>query len=500
MRASIVSFLACRPADLAKWRTRLGSTITTSRPASRNRRRPALLVAAAGLQHRLADAVLLQPRHQLATALGGVGKRRFRPAIGSPHRSFLGDIDADKLVLLCHPPAPFLARSGFEPVQLFGFKEDTAPVPRSATGFGLRDLRAQMRRRAAASTAARSHILPKRPDTRDLLSAISRKSLRKGPSTAPRFARLRSGRRSLSNPVLRPAHQPWASPRRMSGQQRQFRRAARRMLSAMRPATSLAWVEIMKCAAASTVSNVPLQAPGQRCVDALHRRMALPAAQHQGRQVDRRERRRSERESRSRWPNRGYSPASSARRSCAPWPARRRRCRRRRRSRSSRRSLRGCRREVRDVGVGHAPERLVVLVLAAARAAARRRRLDRSSGWRARDPVAQRDGERHEAAERMADQMHRPAGLARPPPRRCRPRARSRDLLRCAARPFRRSPSRLVVTRAEAALPGGDHRPPGGAGAARSRHQHHSRAIAALVVVDPTACVFDHGRVLSVGD
>lgn len=36
MRASIGSFLASCPADLAKWRTRLGSTITTSRPAPRS--------------------------------------------------------------------------------------------------------------------------------------------------------------------------------------------------------------------------------------------------------------------------------------------------------------------------------------------------------------------------------------------------------------------------------------------------------------------------------
>ena len=36
MRASIGSFLASCPADLAKWRTRLGSAITTSTPAPRS--------------------------------------------------------------------------------------------------------------------------------------------------------------------------------------------------------------------------------------------------------------------------------------------------------------------------------------------------------------------------------------------------------------------------------------------------------------------------------
>src|SRR6185503_5097370 len=136
---------------------------------------PLPLVAAARLHHRLADAVLLQPRQQLAMALDAVGERRLR---ARPYRRIdlaLGDIDADKPALLCHPPRPFLARSGFEPKQLFGFKEDTAPVPRSTTGFGLWDLRAQMRRRAAAPTAARSHILPNPQDTRDLVSTNSRR-------------------------------------------------------------------------------------------------------------------------------------------------------------------------------------------------------------------------------------------------------------------------------------------------------------------------------------
>src|SRR5207244_12056433 len=60
---------------------------------------------------------------------------------------------------------PSLLGTGFTPMQLFGLKEDIglslAPsqaLPLGSTGSG--------RRRAAASTAARSRILPNFPDTR----------------------------------------------------------------------------------------------------------------------------------------------------------------------------------------------------------------------------------------------------------------------------------------------------------------------------------------------
>ena len=62
MRASIGSFLASCPADLAKWRTRLASAITTSKPASRSNASPAPLVAAAGLHHRFANTAVLSAR------------------------------------------------------------------------------------------------------------------------------------------------------------------------------------------------------------------------------------------------------------------------------------------------------------------------------------------------------------------------------------------------------------------------------------------------------
>jgi hypothetical protein len=114
---------------------------------------PAPLVTAAGLHHRFVNFMLFQPCQQLATALSAVGKGRFR---AKPDRRIdlpFGNIDADKCPLLCHPPAPFLARAGSRPMQLFGFRKtpDLSLAPLQASC--LRDRRAQIWRRAAVGSS-----------------------------------------------------------------------------------------------------------------------------------------------------------------------------------------------------------------------------------------------------------------------------------------------------------------------------------------------------------
>src|SRR5207302_3612022 len=62
---------------------------------------------------------------------------------------------------------PSLLVRALTPLQLFGLKEDTGPVPRSPAGSCLWwDLRAQIQRRAVGRTTARSHTLPDFSDTR----------------------------------------------------------------------------------------------------------------------------------------------------------------------------------------------------------------------------------------------------------------------------------------------------------------------------------------------
>src|SRR5438309_3507466 len=64
-------------------------------------------------------------------------------------------------------PLPSLLVRALTPLQLFGLKEDTGPVPRSPAGSCLWwDLRAQIQRRAVGRTTARSHTLPDFSDTR----------------------------------------------------------------------------------------------------------------------------------------------------------------------------------------------------------------------------------------------------------------------------------------------------------------------------------------------
>ena len=129
--------------------------------------RPAALVTAARLHHRPADPVRAHPRHQPGPAFRRARRRQAQSLRTNAGVDFaLCDIQADKSRLLWHPPLPSLLVRALAPMQLFGFKEDARPVPRSLTGSGLRGSRAQIRRRAVASTAARSPNLPHSPDTR----------------------------------------------------------------------------------------------------------------------------------------------------------------------------------------------------------------------------------------------------------------------------------------------------------------------------------------------
>src|SRR3569833_1267984 len=97
---------------------------------------PRALIAAACFHHHLADLVPVQPGFELTTTV-------FRACKHAPKRQrtnasvdlVLGDINTrDNEFILCHHPAPFLARPGSKPMQLFGLKEDTGSVPRSPSG------------------------------------------------------------------------------------------------------------------------------------------------------------------------------------------------------------------------------------------------------------------------------------------------------------------------------------------------------------------------------
>ncbi len=94
--------------------------------------RPAALVTAARLHHRPADPVCAHPRHQLGLAFRRARRRHAQSLRTNAGVDFaLCDIEADKSRLLCHPPVPSLLVRALTPMQLFGFKEDARPVPRS---------------------------------------------------------------------------------------------------------------------------------------------------------------------------------------------------------------------------------------------------------------------------------------------------------------------------------------------------------------------------------
>jgi len=120
-------------------------------PGVTQRLGPLALVAAARLHHRLADLVPAQPRGQLAPAFRRACKRALqrRRANANIHL-VLGDVDPrDNEFILCHHPAPFLARSGLEAHATVRVEEDTGSVPRSPTGStAFEHDRAQIQRRA----------------------------------------------------------------------------------------------------------------------------------------------------------------------------------------------------------------------------------------------------------------------------------------------------------------------------------------------------------------
>src|SRR5207244_1492744 len=130
---------------------------------------PLAFVAAARLHHRLADFLPAQPRSQLAPALNRACKRtpQRQRANANIHLVF-GNIDSrDNEIILCHHPAPFLARSGLEAHATVRVEEDTGPVPRSPTGSqGLRARSGSGPATGGWLRTARSPILADFPDTR----------------------------------------------------------------------------------------------------------------------------------------------------------------------------------------------------------------------------------------------------------------------------------------------------------------------------------------------
>src|ERR1700730_7066526 len=71
----------------------------------------------------------------------------------------LGDIDTDdNQIILCHHPAPFLARSGLEAHATVRVEEDTGSVPRSPSGSrAFEHERAQIQRRAVGENRPFAH-------------------------------------------------------------------------------------------------------------------------------------------------------------------------------------------------------------------------------------------------------------------------------------------------------------------------------------------------------
>ena len=82
------------------------------------------LVAPARLHHGQPNTPPLQFLCQCRAAGSGVHRRRSCRTANAPVEFVLGYVNADKRSYLWHPPAPFLARSGSKPMQLFGLKEE----------------------------------------------------------------------------------------------------------------------------------------------------------------------------------------------------------------------------------------------------------------------------------------------------------------------------------------------------------------------------------------
>src|SRR5579863_2983743 len=103
--------------------------------------------------------------------------------------------------------------------------------------------------------------------------------------------------------------------------------------------------------------------------------------------------------------------------------------------------------------------------------------------------IAQRDRERGEAAEGMTDQMHAAAG---PADDGFQNLVRDRNIAGGAALGGRSISEQARGHATKLVVPAGDHRTPSGAGAAGPRDQYDGRTGPMLVVVDPSALLFDH--------
>jgi hypothetical protein len=102
--------------------------------------RRAPLITAARLHHRPSDPVRARPRRQRGQAFRRARRRQAPPGRTNAGVDFaLCNIEADNSRLLWHPPFPSLLVRALTPMQLFGFKEDTGPVPRSPSGFASGD-------------------------------------------------------------------------------------------------------------------------------------------------------------------------------------------------------------------------------------------------------------------------------------------------------------------------------------------------------------------------
>src|ERR1700737_3165103 len=121
---------------------------------------PLALVAAARLHHRLADLPPAEPRCQFAATFGcGCKCAPQRQRTNADIHLVLGDIDSrDNEIILCHHPAPFLARFGLQAHATVRVEEDTGPVPRSPAGsMAFEHERAQIQRRAVGENRPFAH-------------------------------------------------------------------------------------------------------------------------------------------------------------------------------------------------------------------------------------------------------------------------------------------------------------------------------------------------------
>jgi hypothetical protein len=119
---------------------------------------PVPLVAAACLHHCLGHLVLAKPRDQLPPSLHGAWERPpLRQRANA--RIHLGHVDTDdNEIVLCHHPAPFLARSGLEAHATVRVEEDTGSVPCSPSGSrAFEHERAQIQRRAVGENRPFAH-------------------------------------------------------------------------------------------------------------------------------------------------------------------------------------------------------------------------------------------------------------------------------------------------------------------------------------------------------